>query len=66
MVKIRGVNEVFENLEKRISYWQRFNEILTTVLRALQQKSFKEVEVSIVDLQHGKVHSTEREFREER
>ena len=51
VVKFRGVNEVLENLERRISDWQRLRKILATVSRVLQQKSFKKVEVSFVDLQ---------------
>ena len=51
VVKVRGVNEVLENMEKRISDWQKLKRILATVLKDLQQKSFRKVEVSIVDLQ---------------
>ena len=71
VVKIRGVNEVLENLEKRTSDWQRLEKILATVLKVLQQKSFKKVEVSIVDL-HLQLaeslmirHTQQREFQEE-
>ena len=42
VVKIRGVNEVLENLEKRTSDWQRLKKILATVLKVLQQKKFQE------------------------
>ena len=35
VVKIRGVNEVLEDLEKRISDWQRLKKILATVLKVL-------------------------------
>ena len=69
MVKIRGVNEVLENLEKRISDWKRLKKILATVLKVLQQKSFKKAEVSIVDLQLVDSltirYTQQREFQEE-
>ena len=70
VVKIRGVNEVLENLEKRISEWQRLKKILATVLKVLQQKSFKKVEVNVVDLQLAESllirYTQQREFQEER
>ena len=69
VVKIRRVNEVLENLEKIISDWQRWKKILATVLKVLQQKSFKKVEVSIVDLQLAESlmirYTQQREFQEE-
>ena len=55
VVKVRGVNEVLENLEKTISDWQRLRKILAAMLRVIQQKSFKKVEVSIVDYKWQKV-----------
>ena len=54
VVKIRGVNKVLENLEKRISDWQRLKKILATVLKLLQQKSFKKVE-EILSLKTSKL-----------
>ena len=69
VVKIRGVNEVLENLKKRISDWQRLKKILAKVLKVLQQKSFKKVEVRIVDLQLAESlmikYTQQREFQEE-
>ena len=69
VVKIRGVNEVLESLEKRISDWQRWKKILATMLKVLQQKSFKKVEVSIVDLQLAESlmirYTQERKFQKE-
>ena len=69
VVKIRGVNKVLENLEKSISDWQMLKKILATVLKVLQQKSFKKVEVSIVDLELAESlmirYTQQREFQEE-
>ena len=68
MVKVR-VNKVLENLEKRISDWQRLKTILATVQKVLQQESVKKVKVSIVDLQLAESlmirYTQQREFQEE-
>ena len=69
VLKVRGLNKVLENLEKRIYDWQRLKRILATVLKVLQQKSFKKFEVSIADLQLAESlmirYTQQREFQEE-
>ena len=47
VVKIGGVNEVLENLEKRISDWQRLKKILVTVLKVLQQKISRRLKLAL-------------------
>ena len=42
VVKIRGVNEVLENLEKRISDWQRLKKIPGNSAQSSTTKKFQE------------------------
>ena len=69
VVKIRGVTEVIENLEKRISDWHKLNRILATMLSVLQQKSFKKAKISVLDLKQAETlmirDIQQRELQEE-